>query len=153
MPDPYEGGCFCGTIRYRIAAAPLSVYACHCTDCQRHTGSSFGLSMIVRKEALQLLRGAPKAYAVTSPEGVERHGRFCGECATRLWGEPARFPQVLILRPGTLDDTSWLEPVGHIWVRSKQPWVQIPDGAVTFEAQPEDPMALIKAWRERAPRA
>jgi hypothetical protein len=98
-------------------------------------------------------RGAPEAYAVTLPEGVKRHGRFCGECATRLWGEPARFPQVFILRPGTLDDTSWLDPVGHIWVRSKQAWVQIPDGAVTFEAQPEDPMALIKAWRERAPRA
>jgi hypothetical protein len=143
----------CGAIRYRIAEAPLSLYACHCTDCQRHTGSAFGLSMIVRKEALHLLRGAPEAYAVTLPDGVKRHGRFCGECATRLWGEPARFPQVFILRPGTLDDTSWLEPVGYIWVRSKQPWVQIPDGAVTFEAQPEDPMALIKAWRERAPRA
>jgi len=141
----------CGAVRYRLTEEPLTLYACHCTDCQRHTGTSFALSMIVRREALQLVHGEPRAYAVAVP-GPPRRGKFCGECATRLWGEPARFPHIVVLRPGTLDDTTWLDPVAHIWMRSAQPWVSVPTGALTFETQPQDPMALINLWRERRAR-
>ena len=113
MPAPYHGGCLCGLIRYRVTDEPLTLYACHCTDCQRRTGSAFALSMVVPKGALELLRGEPRRYAVTSSDGRQKNGRFCGECSTRLWGEPLKFPQVAVLQPGTLDDTSWLWPIGH----------------------------------------
>jgi len=149
MPAPYDGGCICGAIRYRVTDEPLTLYACHCTDCQRHFGSSFGLSMIVSRTALQLLQGHPKKYAVALPGGLQRHGKFCGECATRLWGEPVKFPQVVVVRPGTLDDTTWLDPVAHIWTRSAQQWVVFPNDALTFETQPEDPLALVNLWFER----
>jgi len=149
MPAPYDGGCICGAIRYRVTDEPLTLYACHCTDCQRHFGSSFGLSMIVSRTALQLLQGHPKKYAVALPGGLQRHGKFCGECATRLWGEPVKFPQVVVVRPGTLDDTTWLDPVAHIWTRSAQQWVVFPKDALTFETQPEDPLALVNLWFER----
>ena len=43
MPAPYHGGCLCGLIRYRVADEPLTLYVCHCTDCQRRTGSAFCL--------------------------------------------------------------------------------------------------------------
>jgi hypothetical protein len=149
MPAPYDGGCLCGAVRYRLAEEPLTLYACHCTDCQRYTGSSFGLSMVVLTEALRILQGEPKAYVSAAPGERERRGKFCGDCATRLWGEPVRFPQIAVLRPGTLDDTTWLDPVAHIWMRSAQPWVALPEGSVTFETQPDDPLALIKMWQER----
>ncbi len=147
MPAPYEGGCFCGSVRYRLTAEPLTLYACHCTDCQRHTGSSFGLSMVVNRDAVEIHASKPRRYTAASPSGINRRGRFCGQCATRLWGEPVKFPQVLVLRPGTLDDTHWVRPVAHIWLRSAQPWVPIPEGVLRFERQPDDPMALIKAWQ------
>jgi hypothetical protein len=149
MPAPYTGGCLCGDIRYRLTDEPLTLYACHCTDCQRESGSSFGLSMIVSRTALDLLQGEPQRYAVTLADGRQKHGTYCGGCATRLWGEPVKFPQVVNVEPGTLDDTTWLRPVAHIWTRSAQPWVLIPPGTLTFEAQPVDPMALINAWWER----
>jgi hypothetical protein len=56
---------------------------------------------------------------------------------------------VITLRPGGLDDTSWLQPIGHIWTRSAQPWVSIPEGTLNYEDQPQDYTALIQAWRER----
>ena len=149
MPAPYDGGCFCGAIRYRVADEPLTLYACHCTDCQRQSGTSFGLSMIVLRETLALRQGEPRAFTVTTADGREKRGRFCGQCGTRLWGEPPRFPQVVVMRPGTLDDTSWLRPIGHIWTRSAQPWVSIPHTPFNFEGQPDDPMTLINAWRDR----
>ncbi len=151
MAAPYEGGCLCGLTRYRLTDEPLTLYACHCTDCQRRTGSAFALSMVVLKTALQLLQGDPRAYAVTT-DGIQRRGRFCGECSTRLWGEPPKLPQIVVVQPGTLDDTTWLRPIGHIWTRSRQPWVSIPNDTVNFERQPDDPMVMVKAWQDRATR-
>jgi len=52
---PYLGQCLCGAVRYRVHREPLAVYACHCTDCQRRTGSAFAMSMIVRPEDLELV--------------------------------------------------------------------------------------------------
>ena len=149
MPAPYEGGCFCGAIRYRLNGEPLTLYVCHCTDCQRQTGSGFALSMFVSRSALDVTKGEPRAYAVTTSEGLRKHGKFCAECSTRLWGEPPKFPQVVVMRPGTLDDTTWLRPIAHIWTRSAQPWITIPKDALTFEGQPEDPLALVNAWHQK----
>jgi hypothetical protein len=47
MAAPYTGGCVCGATCYRLTAEPLTLYACHCTDCQKRSGSAFGLSMWV----------------------------------------------------------------------------------------------------------
>ena len=149
MPAPYHGGCLCGAIRYRLTDEPLTLYACHCTDCQRQSGSSFALSMIVSRTALDLLQGEPQHYAITLLDGRQKQGRFCGACATRLWSEPVKFPQVVNIDPGALDDTAWLRPIAHIWTRSAQPWVVIPPGALAFEGQPPDPMALVNAWWDR----
>jgi len=105
--------------------------------------------MIVSRSAFALLQGEPRTYELRLPDGRPWRGRFCGTCATRLWGEPLKFPQVVTIRPGTLDDTSWLRPVAHIWTRSAQPWVAIPDDALNFATQPDDPLALINAWHDR----
>jgi hypothetical protein len=153
MPAPYDGGCLCGAVRYRLAAEPLTLYACHCTDCQRQTGAAFGLSMVVARDHLSLLQGEARSYRARMPDGREKQGRFCGACATRLWGEPPKYPEIFVLRPGTLDDTSWLAPVGHIWTRSAQPWVPIPDDTLNFQGQPGDRLALVRAWQERGARA
>jgi hypothetical protein len=148
---PQHGGCLCGDVRYVLGEEPLTLYACHCTDCQRHTGASFALSMLVRRDAVTLGRGRPEPYSLERPDGRRKRGRFCGRCSTRLWGEPLRLPEHLVLRPGTLDDTSWIRPVAHIWTRSAQPWVRIPDDALRFGGQPEgeERLALVRAWKER----
>ncbi len=148
MTAPYLGGCLCGAIRYRLTDEPLTLYACHCTDCQRESGSAFSLSMVLSRTALDVLQGEPQRYAVTLPDGRQKRGAFCGTCATRLWAEPVAFPQVVIIEPGTLDETGWVCPIAHIWTRSAQPWVVIPPDALTFEGQ-SDPLALINAWFDR----
>ena len=150
MSAPYDGGCLCGAIRYRLSAEPLTLYVCHCTDCQKQTSTSFNLSMPVPRAALELVRGEPGSYSVPLSGGRRWEGRFCRACITRVWSEPPKFPQLINLRPGTLDDTSWLRPVGHIWTRSAQPWVRIPDDTLHYEGQPADMMPMIRAWQARA---
>jgi len=145
-----EGGCLCGALRYRLAGDPLTFYVCHCTDCQAQTGSAFGLSMLVPRSVFEVLEGEPRLYEVEMPDGRIKRACYCGECGTRLWGEPVLAPAVVTLRPGTFDDPSWAAPIAHIWTRSAQAWVAIPEDTLRFEGQPEDMMVLVRAWRERA---
>ena len=154
MDFPQGGRCLCGAVEYSLGEDPLTLYACHCTDCQRQTGSSFALSMIVRREALEVVRGQPDQYSVEVADGRIKQAHFCSRCSTRLWG-PASVAGLVVLEPGTLDDTSWLRPIGHIWTRSAQPWIVIPDNELSFSEQPrgESALALVRAWKQqRAPR-
>jgi len=146
MQLPLTGACQCRAIRYRITAPPLAVYACHCTECQRQSGSAFALSMPVARDALQV-DGTPSAWRRVHESGRVMMCMYCGQCGTRLFHNSERNPQVSIVKPGTLDDTTWLRPVGHIWTRSAQAWVEIPQNLVNYEAQPPDLSRLIEAWR------
>lgn len=148
---PQQGGCLCGDVRYSLEADPVTLYACHCTDCQTQSGASFALSMLVAKEALRLVRGQTDEYSIELADGHRKGSNFRRHCATRLWGR-SRAEGLAILEPGTLDDTSWLSPVGHIWTRSAQPWVEIPDDAVRCPQQPDDAemLAFVRAWKRRA---
>ena len=143
------GGCGCEKVRYQLRSDPVTVYACHCTDCQTATGASFALSMYVARDAVELLRGKPQLREFNLLDGRERRAFACVECGASLWGEPRKFPDLLNLQPGTLDDTSWFRPVGHIWTRSAQPWVMISPEALRYEKQPEDPLPLVRAWKSR----
>jgi hypothetical protein len=58
----------------------------------------------------------------------------CPDCGSWVCGMPR--DGLARVRGGTLDDTSWLRPTSHIWIRSKQPWVKLPEGDEVFEGQP-----------------
>ena len=151
MSAPYDGGCSCGGVRYRVADEPLLLHACHCRDCQRQTGSAFLLTLTVMRSSLEILDGQPREFVAAMADGREKRARFCGECSTLLWGDIAKFPEAAVVMAGTLDDTTWLDPVAHIWTGSSQPWVSIPERALNFEQQPcpEDWVALMERWRAR----
>jgi hypothetical protein len=136
MAIAYQGGCQCGNIRYEIRAKPLTLYACHCTECQRQTGSAFGMSMSVPRDAVHLLQGEPKQWSRGSASGRTVICFFCGECGTRLFHQPTRNPHITNIKPGTLDDTSWLRPVGNLWTRNAQPWVHCNAEMLNYEGQP-----------------
>lgn len=117
---------------------PLIVYACHCTDCQKRSGSAFGLSMWVRLSSIVVTKGEAALHVSLTRDGQPRHGRICAKCGTRLWSEPQSRPGLAVVRPGTLDDTSWLRPAAHFWTRSAQPWFVFPEGVPRYETQPKD---------------
>ena len=149
---PLTGGCQCGAVRYEVTAEPLTLYACHCHDCQQQSGSAFALSMILPRPALRVTTGAPQHWerpGCRTASGTSAVCLFCAACGARLYHLPARSPGIAVLKPGTLDDTRWLDPIGHIWIKSAQPWVAIPAGLLTYEGSPPDLAALQAAWRAR----
>jgi len=147
---PCEGGCACGAVRYRLLEDPLDLHVCHCTRCQSVSGSAFILCMPVHTRSLEILSGAPKLFSYTSSDdGLAKSNRRCADCGCCLWGEIGDFPEIVALQAGTLDDTSWLEPIAHIWTSSAQPWVEIPTNVLVYEKQPEDDLELVRAWKGR----
>ena len=134
---PLRGGCQCGRQRYAVSVRPLTVYACHCTDCQTQSGSAFGLSMPVPRDAVAADFESLGRWERQAASGRTVAGRYCRDCGTRLFHEPSRSPEILNVKPGTLDDTSWVRPAGHLWLVSAQPWVLVPEGDLCYREQPD----------------
>jgi hypothetical protein len=148
---PMTGGCSCGAIRYRITSFPQLLVACHCADCQRASGSAFALNMPVSTSGFAIVDGQPKGWQHRSPSGADVASWFCAECGARLYGSRQGRPQSVIVRSGTLDDTGWLVPVGHIFMDSAQPWAQPAAGAECHQAEPPGFRALAEKWRAMWP--
>ena len=126
-----EGGCACGAVRYALKAAPMVVHACHCTDCQRLTGSAFALNAWIEKSQVDLLSGEPASFKFTTG-GRNNSVYFCSQCGTYVWTDYR--PGFWFVRAGTLDNPKALAPDVHIFTRSKQPWLELPDDVPLFEA-------------------
>jgi hypothetical protein len=142
-----EGGCLCGALRYQITGDALFLNACHCTDCQRSTGAAFGMSLILPKVAFKLLRGSPRIFTKTfADDSRQKFNNFCSDCGVRISTEFSKNPEIVNVKPGTLDDTSWLSPVAHIWRRSAQSWFNVPEGVLCYDQQPTDFTVLLQAW-------
>lgn len=142
------GRCRCGRVRFVLREEPIAFYLCHCTDCQAETGSAFGQTMHVRREAVGSLEGPMRESEMAAREGLRLTLTHCPNCLTILLGASERVPQVRGVNAGALEDVAGLTPWGNMWTRSARPWVTLAPGP-RFERQPEDPLAMVRAWAER----
>ncbi|MEZ0242885.1 MAG: GFA family protein [Sphingomonas sp.] len=142
------GGCRCGAVRYSLAVEAMpGTYACHCTRCQRSTGSSFAHQMPVREDALAVTGEVITAPMPSLTDAVSLH-RYCGTCYTRLYNTNSARPGLAIVRAGTVDGSERLSPKMHIYISTKQPWVALPGGVPAYEENaPTDAWLKLFAWR------
>lgn len=131
------GGCQCGALRYESAGTPLSLYACHCRECQKQSASAFGLSLEVPYSGLHVTRGAPKTWSRDTDSGRRLVCVFCPDCGSRLWHESEAEPKTVTIKAGSLDEPVDLGAAIHIWTSRKLPGVVIPEGAKQFPQEPE----------------
>jgi len=125
---PLEGGCACRAVRYRLLSRPLFVHCCHCTWCQRETGSAFALNAMIEADRVA---GSGEVDVVHTPSNSGKGQKItrCPQCRIAVWssysgaGDAIRF-----VRVGTLDQAFRLPPDIHIYTSTKQPWVVLPAG-------------------------
>jgi hypothetical protein len=128
-PFPIEGGCTCRSVRYRMLTKPLFVHCCHCTWCQRETGTAFALNAMIEADRVELLQGEVEVVHTPSNSGKGQKISRCPKCRIALWsnysgaGDAVRF-----VRVGTLDEPARFPPDIHIFTSTKQPWVVLPAG-------------------------
>ena len=127
-----EGGCSCGTVRYRLSSEPLFVHCCHCLNCQRQTGSAFVINLLIEADRVEVVSGDPQPVDAPRDDGSVQRIYRCPSCQVAVFSEYGR-PEVRFVRGGTLDEPSAVEPNVHIFTRSKLPWVRLPDSAPSFD--------------------
>ena len=84
-----EGGCTCGAVRYRMKAKPLVVHCCHCTWCQRETGSAFAVNAFIEASQVELLKGEPVQTTLPSLSGKGQVLWRCPDCGVTVWSNYA----------------------------------------------------------------
>ena len=133
MANGLDGGCACGSVRYRLTSSPMFVHCCHCLNCQRQTGSAFVINMLIESDRVELVQGAPVPVAVPRDDGSSHLIFRCPQCQVAVWSEYGGRSEFRFVRAGTLDRPSGVSPDVHIFVRSKLPWVKLPEAVPAFD--------------------
>lgn len=129
------GGCLCGQIKYEVTGAPLVTHACHCIECQKITGSAYGVNLWLEAKDIQIIKGALQSYRAKGGSGKPHDVYFCADCGSAIYSRyHAAPPQFLFLRSGGLDDSSEVKPDVHIFLKDKQSGVTVDEATPQYEA-------------------
>lgn len=132
----FEGGCYCGSVRYKASGDPLFKGQCHCRECQYIAGGAANLTMAIPEAGFTYTKGKPKQFTRTDIENAVTR-EFCGDCGTSLATRAPGLPGAILLKVGSFDDPAIFEgPQVAIYTCDKQPFHEIADGVPCFEGLP-----------------
>jgi len=130
MPDR-TGGCLCGAVRYALKSDPRAISICHCTHCQRQSGSAFSFNLVMR-EADYDQEGDTAVYVDQGDSGQPVHRHFCGRCGSAILAKSSLLPGKVVVKAGTLDSLDGLEPKAEIYTDRAVTWLAPIEGATRF---------------------
>jgi hypothetical protein len=120
------GGCLCGSVRYRISAAPIVARVCWCRVCQYLASGNGTVNVCFSRPALTV-EGAVSVYRSLADSGNAMRRTFCPTCGTQLFSEAEARPHLVFVRAGSLDDPGIAKPVANIWVASAPAYACLDD--------------------------
>ncbi len=139
MPElPLTGGCLCGGVRFEISEPLVRAGYCHCTRCQRRTGTAASAQARVAPGSLRIVQGAELVRAWQPDRGFAKE--FCSTCGSALWSRNPDDPDVVAVRLGALDGDPGVRPEYRQFVAYAAPWEPIPDDGLPryLEARPRN---------------
>lgn len=131
---PASGSCQCGSCAFSAEAQPYIAYTCHCSDCQKLTGSAFLSCMQVPAESVRVTRGSPAIQERVADSGNVLKTWFCARCASTLFAQNSARPRIRTVHIGALDEPQSVEVSAHIWTKRKLPWVLLAQEHRNFES-------------------
>jgi hypothetical protein len=123
---PLTGGCLCGGVRYEVTAPLVSASYCHCTRCQRRTGTAAAASARVAPGSLRITNGEELVRAYDPGDGGFLK-EFCSACGGALWSRSPEDPDVIGVRLGTFDGDPGIRPQSRQYVAYAAVWEPLPD--------------------------
>ena len=135
---PFEGGCTCGQVRYKMTSTPMIVHGCHCRWCQRESGTAFAVNALIESDRVTITKGEVAENVLPSQSGAGQRFLRCPGCGVTLWSNYLGMrgglaEAVYFVRVGTLDNPDPFSPDVHIFTSTKQPWVVLPANVPAFE--------------------
>jgi len=122
---PLTGGCLCGGVRFEVTEPLVSAGYCHCTRCQRRTGTAASAQARIVPGSLRILSGNELIRAYEPPDGFAKH--FCSACGSALWSRSREDPEIVSVRLGAFDGDPGIRPSARTFVAYAAPWEPIPD--------------------------
>ncbi|WP_312924882.1 GFA family protein [Stutzerimonas nitrititolerans] len=118
----HTGGCLCGAVRYVFTGEPRSVSLCHCSHCQKLSGGSFTINLVVREQDFAQ-QGITSIFEDTGDSGNQVQRHFCGDCGSHILAKIASAPGKIVLKGGTLDHPNSFTPQAEIYTGRASPWL------------------------------
>src|SRR4051794_18779645 len=110
-PDTITGRCMCGSVSYSTRAEPGLAVVCHCTDCQKQTGSTYTVVIGFPKDQLTIEGDTLGTYSTMGEDHKTPTVRnFCSACGSPIVTFSSQYDDHAFIKVGTLDDPSWVEP-------------------------------------------
>jgi hypothetical protein len=122
---PLTGGCLCGGVRFEVTEPPVSANYCHCTRCQRRTGTAASAQVGIAPGSLRIVAGGELVRFYEPPDGF--HKAFCSQCGSGLFSRPPDGGEPRGVRLGTFDEDPGVRPSFRQYVAYAAPWETIPD--------------------------
>ena len=119
------GGCGCGAVRFEVLESFVSAIYCHCTRCQRRTGTAASANARVAAESFRVVQGEDRLCSWKPETGAEKF--FCGDCGSALFSRPAPDAEQVGVRLGAIDGDPGIRPDAHQFVAYAAAWEPIPD--------------------------
>ena len=119
------GGCGCGAVQFELTQAPVAATYCHCTRCQRRTGTGASANTRVASESFRIVRGEDRLRAWKPEGGAEKW--FCGDCGSALFSRNPADPSLVGVRLGVLDSDPGIRPSAHQFAAYAAAWEPVPD--------------------------
>ena len=126
-----KGSCACGKVNYIITDKPLFTQACHCRDCKKSTGSSFVIHTMIFEKDLKI-NGKVSSTELPTGSGKGYRAYFCINCGVYLYCRYNVASGRFAIRTATLDNV--IEPQAHIFIKDKDPWIDIKDKNICYES-------------------
>lgn len=145
MSAELKGSCLCGAIKYTISAPVKELRACHCLDCQKASGAGGSVNAVVPSAAFKVTQGKPKRFECKAASGRTLYRYFCGDCGSPIYSQRQSTPETVVVRAGTLDDSSELKITANIWTARARSWTHIDPASTQHPGQPDAPAAATKS--------
>ena len=122
-----EAACSCGQLRLTCVGEPVRISMCHCLECQKRTGSPFGVQARFRREQVTAIEGKATEFSRVGDEGNRITLRFCPECGSTLYWTISNFPDLIAVAVGGFADRDFPAPRISVYESRRHPWVMVPE--------------------------
>ena len=136
MKNTENGQCHCGKITYKLNREKIiSAHHCHCSDCQKITGSGKATIIYIPKKHIEI-NGEVKFYQVKGSSGLGVKRGFCENCGSGIYSYLKELPHILFVKAGTLEDSSWLTIDSNFFTDSAKSWSMPDQSLKSFNKNP-----------------
>src|SRR5262249_48447211 len=125
--------CSCGQLSISVSGSPNLVAACNCLQCQKRTGSAFGISSLWPKSAVEAISGNSSIYRGSSDAGRMVDLHFCPTCGNTVFWYAEVAPDFVGIAVGNFADPSFAPPDRAVWCDSKHAWIVFPERVKQFQ--------------------